>query len=276
MKIWNTALAVLLIGTLFVGNSSIYTMADETPELEQGGWMKPTINDVNLEIKNSTGFFRFDLDALGSSPEGTERVEITFGGLNGSKIEVAEDLWFEEGNVFLFIYGSTLEQVEGNYPWNNWSFNIWLALPVSGGIEGALTQLGGLFGFDTGNLSSEDIGNISMEDFDLQNLTEMFQENRFYLIARSYNETDAWGQEAFDLTDRLYTALLQFMIDEGWIENPFTDDDDTVPADNDDESKDKEGVSSWILIGIFLTGIITLLAVIAVVTFMALSSKSKE
>jgi hypothetical protein len=270
MKIGNAVLAVLVLGSLLIGSSIMNSVADETPELEQGGWQKPTIEIAELELKNSTGMFKFKLNASGTSPEGTNRVEITFGELNGSKIEVAEDLWIEEGITNLIIFGSTLVQLEGPYNWSDWNFDIWMNVPSGGGIEGAISRLGGFFGLDTGNFSSEDM--------DIQNLTEMFQDNRFYLISRSYNATGAWGQTAYDLTDHIYTAILQFAIDEGWIDDPFADDDDDdiVPPEDDDQGKEKNEVSPWILIGIFVVGITALLIVISVVIYMALLSGKKE
>ncbi len=262
--------AVILISLMgmMIISSGMVVWGEDTPELEQGGWDRPEIDNVELEIKNSTGIFKFTLDANGSAPEGTERVEVTFGGLNGTNIEVAEDFWFEEGTVFLFIYGSTLEQEEGPYAWSNWSFDVWFSMSANGGIEGAISQIGSMFGVETGN--------ISTENFDLANLTTALAETKLYFIARSYNETGAWGQEAFDISDHFYTAILQFMIDEGMLEDPFADDDDEVPIETEEEGKKKSGLSPLVLIAIFVIGIVSLLVVVAIVVFLALSSKRKS
>jgi hypothetical protein len=279
MKIGNAIMVVLVVNGLLIGSSILNIKADEPLQLEQGGWMRPSIDEAGLVMENVTGIFRFSLNASGTSPEGTERVEITLGVLNGTEIELAENLWFKEGVVNLLIYGNTLEQVEGTYPWSDWFFEVWFTIPSNEGIEGAVSRLSGFFGVDMSNLSMEEAGNYSMEDIDIQSLTEMFQDNRFYLIARSYNETGAWGQEAFDLTDHMYTALLQFLIDEGLIENPFADDDDDgeEPLDDDNEKEKENGsVSSWILIGIFIIGVTTLLITVSIVLYLAGSSNKNK
>ncbi|MGA1849175.1 MAG: hypothetical protein ACMUHB_07530 [Thermoplasmatota archaeon] len=268
-------LLVVLLSMMIWAVSAAGDSSAEAPiELEQGGWDMPDISQVDVSIKNATGFYQLNFAVEGTSVPGTERIEVTFGGLNGTEIEVADEMWFSEETNFQIFNNWILLQGTGNSTdeWSTWTFEINFAISSTNGLMGAIESLSNLPGLNF------DLGNFSLEEFDMDaaNVTQAIAEMKFYFIARSYNETGSWGQEARDITGQVQTALLGFLIDEGLIEGP-SDDDDQEPPDDDTESEDEgKEISTGLIVGISLAGVVFMIAAISVGVVMVLRRSKKD
>ncbi len=267
-------LLVILLSMMIWAVSTIGDSSAEVPiELEQGGWEMPGITQVDVSLINATGFYQLNFAVEGTSDPGTESIEVTFGGLNGTKIEVAEDMWFSEDTNFQIFNNWILLQGTGNSTdeWSTWTFEINFAISSTNGLMGAIESLSNLPGLNF------DLGNFSLEEFDTDatNVTQAIAEMKFYFIARSYNETGSWGQEAQEITGQVQTALLGFLIDEGLVEGPSDDDDQEPPDDdivNEDEGKETNTV---LIIAVSLAGVVFMIAAIGVAVVMVLRRSKK-
>jgi hypothetical protein len=266
----------ILLSMILLASGAIGAASAEAPlELEQGGWERPTISQVDVSIKNETGFFQLNFAVQGTSEPGTESVEVTFGSRNGTGIDLADEMWFTEETNFQIFNNWILLEGNGNStnPWSTWSFEINFALPSTGGLEEAIASLSMIPGLDL------DLGNMSLEgiDMDAANITQALAEMQFFFVARSYSGTGAWGQEAFEITGQVQTALLGFLIDEGLIEGPSTDDDEEPDDDGlEEEDDDQKEVNTGLIIGISLVGIVLLLTAVAIAVVLVLRKSKKD
>jgi len=263
---------VPVIFTLLLVPCVLSNASGDTPDMDQGGWERPAISEVEVSLKNASGFYQLSFLAEGTAEPGTEDVGVTFGGSNGTGIEFSDDGWFAEETNFQLFNNRILLEYLGNStdPWSTWRFEIYLALSSTGGLKEALSGLSGIPGLNF------DPGNISLEEMDLNvtNLTRALAGMRFYFIARSYNDTGAWGQKAFDMTDQVQTALLGFLIEEGLIEDGLQDDDEE--ADDDMSEDEGKNVNTGLVIGISVLGALLLLGAVVLGSLLLIRRSGKE
>jgi len=238
-------------------------------EMDQGDWQRPSIDSVEISLRNATGVFSLAFTATGSAPAGTETVNVTFGTLNGTELQLVGDLWFKEGNLMILGNGMSLEG-EGNStePWSEWTFKVRVNLPYNGDLMAMIEAVQWML--------PEGIDNSTLGDFEFDpaNIARTLAEMNFYFVARAFNDTEAWGQEALDITAQVQTAVLQFMIDEGFIDSFVNgDDDDVIPADTGNDGK-KE-VSQGLLVALGIGGIVMLIAAVIIAIYL-LTTRSRK
>ncbi|MGA1793305.1 MAG: hypothetical protein ACMUHM_05095 [Thermoplasmatota archaeon] len=237
-------------------------------DMEQGGWQRPSIDSVEVSLLNSTGRFSLAFTATGSAPSGTETVNVTFGTLNGTELQLVENMWFREGG-FIFLGNGVSLEADGNVtePWSEWTFKIRVTLPYNGDPMSIVDAVQWMLPDEIDNSTLEDI------ELDPENLTRLLADMEFFFVARAFNDTGSWGQEAFDITAHVQTAVLQFMIDEGYLDDPNSKDDDTEP--DDDTGDDKKGVSQGLILALGIGGVILLIAAVIIAVFL-LTTRSRK
>ncbi|MGA1820039.1 MAG: hypothetical protein ACMUHU_03420 [Thermoplasmatota archaeon] len=247
--------------------SLLLVPAGNSIEIEQGGWQRPSIDSVEVSLVNTTGRFNLAFTANGFAPSGTETVNVTFGTLNGTRLHLMETMWFREGGLIFLGNGYSLEAGGSDAePWSEWTFNIQVTFTYNGDPLSIIDAVRWLLPAGIDNSTLDDI------DLDPANFTRLLAGMEFYFVARAFNDTGAWGQEALNITSHVQTAVLQFMIDEGFLDDPNLDDDD---AQDDDDADDGKGIGQGLVLAIGVAGVVLLIAAVIISVYL-LTARSRK
>ncbi|MFO8051818.1 MAG: hypothetical protein R6V01_09005 [Thermoplasmatota archaeon] len=260
------SLALLIVAAVLVTPVS---SSGETIEFQDGEWSRPHISNFDISMENDSGIFVFSLDMEGSCPPGTEDLQLTFGTLNGSTVEVMDDLWIEEGESMLLGNGYVLEKLgNGSDPWSSWRFHAGLSFPMDMDLDSIMEMVTAFTGEDPGGIEMPD--NETLPGFDVEGTLEKLSETQIYVIARAYNKTGAWGQDRMDVTNDLLLEVISFLSSEDLL--PDTDDDDTGVEEEDQDTSEKD---NGVLIAAFGGAAVIFLAAALITTFFILWKKKK-
>lgn len=260
----------LLLLIFFSGLNISAVGAEDDISYDRGIWHSPEITSFDISVSNDSGTFKFRMDLRGTAPPGTEHVELSAGVANGTRIDIFDEIWVEEGNFMLFGNGYKLETLgDESEPWSNWSFHASLTVPMDMDLDLLTDLLGGIIGFDIGDLDITENGSIP--DFDAGELLQDLAETEIFAISRAYNSSGAWGQDAMEVTDDILIELLSFASDEGWISDPGSDDDDDDTVVEEEQTDEGNAVLIAAAAGL---AVLLLISIIITVAFVMIKTRS--
>ncbi len=274
------ALLSLLI-TFVPSFSSISLEMEEDPltESSQSEGPEIAIEDVDVDLRNRSGYFSMDLGISGNAGVGTDHVNISLILYNGTG-DFSGCVWIEPMDISLLgmIGISLLGTGEGEDPWTEWEMRVNLSIPYNMELGSALGLILPWLGIPGDQ--------IPLQNFSITDLMDAFGSSgdgieepgdimdlgSIVLVARAYDSMGNWHQKDRDITMEVMIAALEFAISEGLIDDIGPGDDENPDEADSSEGKEKgDQTVEWILLS--AGAVLFTASLVGSVIFLALKRK---
>ncbi len=275
-----TALLSLLI-TFVPSFSSISLEMEEDPleESSQGEGPEIAIEDVEIDLRNRSGYFSMDLGIFGNAEVGTDHVNISLIIYNGTG-DFIGCIWIEPMDISLLgMMGVSLRGTgEDEGPWTGWEMIVNLSIPNDMEPESALGLILTLFGISGDQIPLQNLSIADLIDTfvssggGIDNPGDLMDMGSIVLVARAYDSMGNWDQEDRDITLEVMMAAVEFAISEGLIDGISPGDDEDPDEADSSDGQEKEGhVAEWVLLS--AGAVLFAVSLVGYVIFLALRRK---